>query len=130
MDATTRLTATIAGVQDTPPNKMETIQSLCTLLLGKIALLPPLTTSILSTPSPPTPVVDKDEPVIIWNPHHVQPALPTHNLNTRISTPTATLLQLLRTTATMTHLSPVNAPALLVTISFAHCKTILPHAIN
>jgi hypothetical protein len=27
-------------------------------------------------------VVDEDGPIIIWNPHLVQPALPTHNLNT------------------------------------------------
>jgi hypothetical protein len=63
--------------------KMEAIQSLCTLLLGKVAPLPPPTPSIPPTPPPPTPVVNIDKPVIIWNPHLVQPALlPTHNLNT------------------------------------------------
>jgi hypothetical protein len=61
---------------------MEAIQSLCTLLLGKVAPLPPPTPSILPTPPPPTSVVDKDEPIIIWNPQLVQPALPTHNLTT------------------------------------------------
>jgi hypothetical protein len=82
IDATTGLTAAIAGIQDSPPNKMEAIQSLCTLLLGKVALLPPPTPSVLAIPPPPTPVVNEDETVIIWNPHLVQPALPTHNLNT------------------------------------------------
>jgi hypothetical protein len=82
IDNTTRLTATIAGFQDAPLNKMEAIQSLCTILLGKFAPLPSPTPSILPTPTPPTPVVDEDEPIIIWNPQLVQPALPTHNLNT------------------------------------------------
>jgi hypothetical protein len=82
INATTRLTAAIVGFQDAPPNKMEAIQSLRTLLLGKIAPLPLPTPSILPTPPPATPVVDKDEPIIIWNPQLVQPALPTHNLNT------------------------------------------------
>jgi hypothetical protein len=82
INATTRLTAAIAGIQDAPPNKLEAIQSLCILLFGKVAPLPPPTTSIFPTPSPPTPVVNEDEPIIIWNPQLVQPALPTHNLNT------------------------------------------------
>jgi hypothetical protein len=82
IDATTRLTAAIDGIQDAPPNKMEAIQSLCTLLLGEVSPLPPPTPSILPTPSPPIPVVDEDEPVIIWNPQLVQPALPTQNPNT------------------------------------------------
>jgi hypothetical protein len=81
INATTRLSAAIAGIQDAPPNKMEAIQSFCTLLLGKVAPLPPRTPSILPIPPPPTPVVDK-EPVIIWNPQLIQPDLPTHNLNT------------------------------------------------
>jgi hypothetical protein len=83
IDATSRLTAAIAGIQDAPPNKMEAIQFLCTLLLGKVlTLLPPPSPSILPPPPPPSPVVDKDEPVIICNPQLVQPALPTHNFNT------------------------------------------------
>jgi hypothetical protein len=82
IDATTRLTAAIAGVQDVPPNKMEAIQSLCTLLLGEDALLPPLIPSILPISPPTTPVVSKDEPIIIWNPQLARPALPTHNHNT------------------------------------------------
>jgi hypothetical protein len=82
IDATTRLTAAIAGIQDSPPNEMEAIQSLCTLLLGEVAPLPPPTPSILPTPPPPTPVVEEDKPIIIWNPQLVQPALPTPNVNT------------------------------------------------
>jgi hypothetical protein len=39
IDGTARLTAAIAGIQDTPPNKMEAIQPLCPLLLGKVAPL-------------------------------------------------------------------------------------------
>jgi hypothetical protein len=62
ISATTRLTVAIANAQDSPPNKMEAIQSLCTLLLGEAALLPPPTPSILPTPPPPTPVVKEDEP--------------------------------------------------------------------
>jgi hypothetical protein len=81
IDATTRLTAAIAGIQDAPPNKMEAIQSLCTLLLGKITPLPPPTPSILPTPPTPTPLINKDKPIIIWNPQLVQPSLPTHNCN-------------------------------------------------
>jgi hypothetical protein len=82
INATTRLTAIIAGIQNAPPNETEAIQSLCTLQLGKVALLPPPTPRIPPTPPPPTPLVDDDEPVIIWNPQLVQPALPPHNINT------------------------------------------------
>jgi hypothetical protein len=82
INATTRLTAAIAGIQDAPPKKMESTQSLCTLLLGKVALLPPPTPSIFPTPPPTTPVVHEDEPIIIWNPQLFQPALLTHNLHT------------------------------------------------
>jgi hypothetical protein len=82
INATSRLTAAIAGVQDAPLNEMEANQSFHTLLLGKVTPLPSLTPSFLPTPLPPTPVVDEDEPVIIWNPQLVWPALPTHNLNT------------------------------------------------
>jgi hypothetical protein len=64
---------------------MEAIQFLCTLLLGEIALLPPPTPSILPTPPSPTPLINKDEPLIIWNPQLVQPSLPNHNHNTNDS---------------------------------------------
>jgi hypothetical protein len=85
IDATRRLSAAIAGVQDALTNKIEAIQSLCILLLGKIAPLPPLTPSILPTPPSPTQLIDKDKPVIIWNPQLIQPSLPTHNHNTNNS---------------------------------------------
>jgi hypothetical protein len=49
IDATTRLIAAIAGIQDAPPNEMEAIQSLCTLLLGKVAPLSPPLPSIHSS---------------------------------------------------------------------------------
>ncbi len=71
IDATTRLTAAIAGIQEAPPNKMEAIQSLCTLLLGYIEPLPPPAPSILPTPPVLTPMVDINEPIIIWNPQEV-----------------------------------------------------------
>jgi hypothetical protein len=92
IDATERLTAAIAGIQDAPPNKMEAIQSLCTLLLDKVALLPPPAPSILPTPQEPTPLVDIDKPVIIWNPQLVQPSLPpliniTNNIIPNRNTP-------------------------------------------
>jgi hypothetical protein len=60
---------------------MEAIQSLCTLLLGKVAPLLPPSPSILPPPPQPISVINKDEPVIIWNPQLVQPASPTQNLN-------------------------------------------------
>jgi hypothetical protein len=65
IDATTRLTAAIAGVQDAHPNKMEAIQSLCILLLKEVAPIPPPAPSIFPAPQPPTPLVDVDKPVII-----------------------------------------------------------------
>jgi hypothetical protein len=71
INATTRLNAAIAGIQDASPNEMEAIRSLCTLLLSKDAPLPPPSPSILPPPPPPTPVVNKDEPIIIWNPQLV-----------------------------------------------------------
>jgi hypothetical protein len=92
IDATTRLTTAIAGIQDAPPDNMDAIQPLCTLLLGKVAPLPPPTPSILPTPAPPAPLVDIDDPVIIWNPQLVQPSLPTHDITLTTSAPTATLL--------------------------------------
>jgi hypothetical protein len=89
IDATARLTGAIVGIQDTPPNKMEAIQCLRTILLGKVAPLPPPALSILPTPQEPTPLVDIDEPVIIRNPQLVQPSLPPlkHNTNNIIPNP-------------------------------------------
>jgi hypothetical protein len=71
IDATTRLTTAIAGIQDAPPDKMEATQSLCKLLLGKVSPLPPPAQSILPTPHEPTPLFDVDKPIIIWNPQLV-----------------------------------------------------------
>jgi hypothetical protein len=82
IDTTTRLTATSAGIQDSPPDEIEAIQSFCTILLGEVAPLPPPTPSIFSTPQPPTPMVKEDGLTIIWNPQLVQPTLPTPNVNT------------------------------------------------
>jgi hypothetical protein len=130
IDATTRLTTAIAGVQDAPPDKMEAIQSLCTLLLGKVAPLSPPTQSILPTPQPPTPLVNVDKPIIIWNLQLVQPSLPTHNHNTEDISFNRNTPAILRTAVTATHLSLITARAHLVTISVAYCKTILSHTTN
>jgi hypothetical protein len=64
--ATKRLTATIAGMQEAPLDKMEAIQSLCTLLLGEVALLPPPAPSILPTPLVLTYMVKQTH-------HHLEP---------------------------------------------------------
>jgi hypothetical protein len=83
IDATERLTAAIAGIQDAPPNKVEAIQSLRTLLLGVVAPLPPPPPSILPTPQVPPPLININKPVIIWNPLKVQlsPTPLKHNTN-------------------------------------------------
>jgi hypothetical protein len=65
IDATTRLTTAIAGIKEAPPDKMEAIQSLCTLLLMKVVPLPPPALSILPNPPVLTPMVDMVEPIII-----------------------------------------------------------------
>jgi hypothetical protein len=83
IDATERLTAAIVGIQDAPPNKMKAIQSLYTLLLGKVAPLPPPAPSILPSSQEPTPLVNIDKPVIIWNKQVVQPSLPPLKHNTK-----------------------------------------------
>jgi hypothetical protein len=70
IDATTKLTAAIAGIQEAPPNKLEAIQSLCTLLLGKVAPLPP--PAPIFPPTPPVITLTVDgKPVAIWNPQEV-----------------------------------------------------------
>jgi hypothetical protein len=81
IEATTRLTTAIAGIQEAPPNKMEAIQSLPTLLLGKVVALPPPASSILPTPPVITPTVD-DKPITIWIPQEVQMSLPPHKQDT------------------------------------------------
>jgi hypothetical protein len=118
IDATTRLTATIAGIQDAPPDETEAIQSLCTLLLGKIAPPTPPTPRILPAPPPPTPLMNKDTPVIIWNPQLVQPSLPTHNHNTDNIVSDHNNPAIVEDDATKNHLSPVTAPTPLSNISF------------
>jgi hypothetical protein len=92
IDATARLTATIADIQDAPLDKMEAIQSLCTLLLGKVTPLPPPAPSILSPLPVLTPMADINKPVIIWNPQEVQPSPPplkhnTHDISPNHNTP-------------------------------------------
>jgi hypothetical protein len=129
-NATTRLTTAFASIQDAPLNNMEAIQSLCTLLIGEVAPLPPPTPSTLPTPSPSTPVVKEDEPIIIWNPQLVQSVLTSPNVNTDDIYSDHNTPALLMTMATMSTLSLVNIPNHLNTISFALCKTILSHAIN
>jgi hypothetical protein len=81
INATTRLTAAIAGIQEAPPNKMEAIQSLCTLLLSEVAQLLPPAPSILPTPPVITPIVD-NEPIIIWNPQELQMSPTPHKHTT------------------------------------------------
>jgi hypothetical protein len=75
-DATARLTVAIEGVQEAPPDELAAIQALQTLLLGKVPPTAP-------TPPPvtaPRPIIDDEEPVVIWNPDEVQqPACNTGN---------------------------------------------------
>jgi hypothetical protein len=91
-DTTTRLTTAIASILDAPPNKIEAIQSLCNLLLGKVAPLPPPAPSILPNPLVLTPLVNIDKPIIIWNPQEAQLPPPpikhnTHNISPNCNTP-------------------------------------------
>jgi hypothetical protein len=68
LNATARLTAVIEGVQEAPPDELATIQALRTLLLGEVPPTAP-------TPPPvtaPHPIIDDEEPVVIWNPDKVQ----------------------------------------------------------
>jgi hypothetical protein len=81
IDVTIRLTATIAGIQEEPPNEMKAIQSLCTLLYAKVAPFPPPASSIIPTPPVITPTVE-DKLVTIWNPQEVQTSLPPHKHKT------------------------------------------------
>ncbi len=77
IDATMRLTATIAGIQKAPPNEMAAIKSLRTLLLGESTPIPPPAPSILPTP-PVIATTDDNKPVTIWNPWKVQTSPPLH----------------------------------------------------
>jgi hypothetical protein len=130
IDATARLTAAIAGIQDAPPNEMEAIQSLCTFLLSKVALLPPPTPRILPTPQEPTPLVDIDNTVIIWNPQLVQPSLPPFKRNTNDIIPNRITPAIVEDNSDHNSPIPITAHAHLVTISLAHCKTVLSHSTN
>jgi hypothetical protein len=66
---------------------MEAIKPLCILLLSKVAPLPPPAPIILPTPQTPTPLVNVDKAITIWNPQLVQPSLPTLNHNTNNISP-------------------------------------------
>ncbi len=130
IDATTRLTTTIAGVQGAPPNKMEAIQSLCTLLLGQVALLPAPTPKFFLLLHHPPLWSKKMNPSSFGILNLLSLPCQPPTLTPTTSTLTATLLPSSRMRGTTTTLSPVNALDHLVTISFALCKTILSHAIN
>ena len=67
LDATARLTATIEGVQEAPPEELATIQTLRTLLLGEVPPTAPTPPQVHA----PRPIINK-EPVIIWSPDEVQ----------------------------------------------------------
>jgi hypothetical protein len=81
INATTQLTAAISGIEEAPPNKMEAIQSLCTLLLVKVTPLPSPAPSILPTPPVGTPTVN-NKPVTIWNSQKVQTSPPAYKQDT------------------------------------------------
>jgi hypothetical protein len=130
IDATTRLTAAIAGVQDSPPNKWKLSNSFaqsyserlhCFLHRHQVFFLllhhAPLWSKKMNLSS-----------FGILNLFSLQYQPPMSTPTT--STPNPTLLPLLRTTAKTTTLFPVNAPDHLITILLALCKTILSHATN
>jgi hypothetical protein len=130
IDATTRLTAAIAGIQEAPPNEMEAIQSLCTLLLSKSApILPPLPIVLPTLPVVAATIDNK--PITILNPPRKFTHLRLHTNTLPLTlAPTVTILQSSKTTVTTTHLPPFTSHACLDTIVFTHCKNILSHAIN
>jgi hypothetical protein len=130
IDTTERLTAIIAGIQDAPPNEVEAIKSLHTLLLSKVALLPPPSPSILPPPPVLTPWSTSTNPSSFGTPRKFSHLLLLSITIPTTSAPTATLLQLLKMTVTMTHLPSFTAHTHLDTIIFAHCKTVPSHAIN
>jgi hypothetical protein len=82
LEATTRLTAAIEGVQESPLDELAAIQALRTLLLGEV---PPL------APTPPPvqalrPIID-EEPVAIWRPDDVQQPIRATGTNSPASPP-------------------------------------------
>ena len=81
LDATAHLTAAIEGVQEAPPDELAAIQALQTLLLGKVPPTAPTPTPVMA----PHPIIDDEEPVVIWNPDKVQQPAP----NTGNKSPTS-----------------------------------------
>ncbi len=77
LHATARLTAAIAGVQEALPDKLNAIQALRTLLLGKVPPTEPTTPQVSAL----HPFHD-EEPVFIWSPDQVNrqhiTTLPSH----------------------------------------------------
>ena len=76
IEATKKLTSAIAGRQDAPPNKLEAIQALRSILLGQEptpsnTVLPALT----RRPPTSTPMVvhAEEPPIQMWNPHAQPP---------------------------------------------------------
>jgi hypothetical protein len=130
IDTTARLTAAIAGIHEATPNKMEAIHSLCTLPLSKVAPLPPPALSILPTPQDPSPLVNVDKPIIVWNPQLVQPSVPILSHNTNDIIPNHMAPAIVEDDSDNNLLIPITARAHLVTISCAHCKTVFSCAIN
>ena len=72
LGATACLTAVIEGVQEAPLEELATIQTLQTLLLGKVPPTAPTPPQVHA----PRPIINQ-EPVIIWSPDEVQQ--PTRN---------------------------------------------------
>jgi hypothetical protein len=85
--ATRQLTAAISGVQESPPDKLQAIATLCHLLLGKTPPIPvPIDRQPIQPPSPPfLNIIDKD-PLHIWDPLAMQQppvhtaSIPTTNI--------------------------------------------------
>jgi hypothetical protein len=69
INATKHLTATVAGVQEAPPSKLEAIQNLRLLLLDEAPPLP-IPINPLPVPPAPTPVHEDIDngPIHIWDP--------------------------------------------------------------
>jgi hypothetical protein len=130
IDATTRLTTSIAGIQDTPPAKWKPSNPFAHSYLARLhRSLYQHEAFFLLLHHPPqwlTKMNLSSFGILNLFSLYCLPEIST--LTT--STPTVKLLQSLRMTATMTHLSLVNAPSHLVTISFVHCKTVLSYTIN
>ena len=95
LDATAHLTAAIEGVQEAPSDELAAIQTLQTLLLGKVPPTAPTPPQVHA----PRPIIDK-EPVEIWSPDEVQQSArnggansPTSSLTQVSNSPTSALAQ-------------------------------------